>query len=82
MPLSLIDTILLTQTHKLRAEAGLFQFRIIQAVQALRQKLADPTPHHPPSPLWLTRFIAQPLPPWETAWNLRDQVGAPLRYPA
>ena len=59
---------------------GLFQFWMIQGVQALRQKLADPTPQ-PPSPLWLTRFIAQPLPPRETAGNLRDQVGAPQHYP-
>ena len=53
---------------------------MIQAVQTLRRKLADPTPQQPPSPLWLTRFTAQPLPPRETARNLRDQVGAPLRY--
>ena len=82
IPLSLINTIPHTERHKLRAEVGLFQFRIIQAVQALRQKLADPTPQQPPSPLWLTRFIVQPLPPREAARNLRDQVGAPLRYPA
>ena len=82
IPWSLIDTIPHTERHKLRAEVGLFQFRIIQAVQALRQTLADPTPQQPPSPLWLTRFIAQPLPPRETARNLRDQIGAPLRYPA
>ena len=69
------------ERHKLRAEVGLFQFRMIQAVQALRQKLADPTPQQPPSPLWLTKFIAQPLPPRETAQNLRDQVGAPVRNP-
>ena len=64
---------------KLRAEVGLFQFRMIQAVQTLRQKLADPTPHQPPSPLWLTKFVAQTLPPRETAQNLRNHVGAPLR---
>ena len=41
------------------------------------------TPHHTPTPVsrWLTRFVAQPLPPWETARNLRDQLGAALRYP-
>ena len=80
IPLSLIDAIPKTERHKLRAEVGLFQFRMIQAVQTLRRKLADPTPQLPPSPLWLTRFTAQPLPPRETARNLRDQVGAPLRY--
>ena len=53
---------------------------MIQAVQTLRRKLADPTPQQPLSPLWLTRFAAQPLPPRETARNLRDLVGAPLRY--
>ena len=82
IPLSLIDTIPQTERHKLRAEVGLFQFRMIHAVQTLRRKLADPTPEQPPSPLWLTRFTAQSLPPRETARNLRDHVGAPLRYPA
>ena len=76
-----MDTKPHTERHKLRAEVGLFQFRIIQAVQALRHKVANPTPQQPASPLWLTRFIAQPLPLRETARNLRDQVGAPLRYP-
>ena len=71
-----------TERHKLRAEVGLFQVRMIQAVQTVRRKSADPTPHQPPSPLWLTRFAAQPLPSRETARNLRDQVGAPLRYSA
>ena len=55
---------------------------MIVAVQTLRRKLADPTPQQPPSPLWLTRLIAQPLPPRETVRSLRDHVGAPLRYPA
>ena len=80
IPLSLNDAIPTTERHKLRAEVGLFQFRMIQAVQTLRRKLADPTPQQPPSPLWLTRFVAQPLPPRDTAQNLRNQVGAPLRY--
>ena len=51
IPLSLINTIPHTKRHKLRAEVGLFQFRMIQGVQVLRQKLADPTPQQPPSPL-------------------------------
>ena len=51
---------------------------MIQAVQTLRRKLADPTPQQPPSPLWLTRFVAQTLPPRETAQNLRNQVGTPM----
>ena len=54
---------------------------MIQGVQVLRRKLADPTPLQPPSPLWLTRFIAQPHPPRETARNLHDKVGAPQQYP-
>ena len=82
IPLSLIDAIPTTERHKLRAEVGLFQFRMIHAVQTLRRKLVDPTPQQPPSPLRLTRFVAQPLPPQETAQHLRNQVGAPLRcYP-
>ena len=52
---------------------------MIQAVQTLRQKLAEPTPHHPPSPLWLTRFVAHALPLRETPQNLRNHVGAPMR---
>ena len=80
IPLSLIDTIPKTERHKLRAEVGLFQFRMIQAIKALRRKLADPTPQQPPSPVWLTTFTAKQLPPRETTRNLRDQVGAPLRY--
>ena len=46
------------------------------------QGVIECTPQQPPSPLWLTRFTAQPLPLGETARNLRDHVGAPLRYPA
>ena len=81
IPPSLINGIPKTdKTHKLRAEIGLFQFRMIHAVETLRWKLADPTPQQPPSPLWLTKFTAQPLPPREPARNLRDQVVAPLRY--
>ena len=79
IPQSLINAIPTTERHKLRAEVGLFQFRMIQAVQTLSQKLADPTPHQPPSPLWLTKFGAQTLPPRETAQNLRSHVGAPMR---
>ena len=79
IPLSLINAIRTTEGHKLRAEVGLFQFRVIQAVQTLRQKFADPTPHQPPSPLWLTKFVAHTLPPRETAQNLRNHVGAPMR---
>ena len=55
---------------------------MIQAVQTLRQKLADPTPQQPLSTLRLTRFTAKLLPPRETARNLRDHVGVPLQYPA
>ena len=80
IPLSLIDTIPKTERHKLRANIGLFQFRMIQAARTLRRKLADPTPQQRPSPLWLTGFTTQPLPPPETARNLPDQVGAPLWY--
>ena len=76
IPVSLIDTIPQTERHKLRAEVGLFKFPMIQVVQTLRWKLADPTPQRPPSPLWLTRVTAQSLPPRETARNLRDYVGA------
>ena len=79
IPLSLINAIPTTKRHKLRAEVGLFQFRMIQAVQTLRQKFADPTPQQPPSPLWLTKFVAQTLPPRGTAQNLRNHVGAPMR---
>ena len=77
--LSLINAIPTTERHKLRAEVGLFQFRMIQAVQTLRQKLVDPTPHQPPSPLWLTKFVAHTLPPRETAQNVHNHVGAPMR---
>ena len=77
--LSLINAIPTTERHNLRAEVGLFQSRMIQAVQTLRRKFADPTPQQPPSPLWLTRFVAQTLPPRETAQNLRNQVSAPMR---
>ena len=77
--LSLINAIPTTKRHRLRAEVGLFQFRMIQAVQTLTQKLADPTPHQSPSPLWLTKFVAQTLPPRETAQNPRNHVGAPMR---
>ena len=42
------------QRHKLRAEVGLFQFQIIKAVEALREKLVDPTPQQPPPPLYRT----------------------------
>ena len=79
IPLSLVDAIPTTERHKLRTEVGLFQFRMIQAAQTLRQKLADPTPHLPPSPLWLTKYVAQALPPRETLQNLRNHVGAPMR---
>ena len=44
IPLSLIDAIPTTERHKLRAEVGLFQFHMIQAIQTLRRKLADPAP--------------------------------------
>ena len=57
---------------------GLFQFRMIQSVQTLRRKYADPTPQQPPSPLWLTKYVAQALPPRETPQNLRNHVGAPM----
>ena len=79
IPLSLINAIPTRERHKLRAEVGLFQFRMIQAIQTLRRKFTDPTPQQAPSPLWLTRFVAQTLPPRETAQNLRNQVGAPMR---
>ena len=59
-PLSLANTIPTTEQHKLRTEVGLFQFRMIQAVQTQRHKLADRAPHQPPSPLWLTKFVAHP----------------------
>ena len=75
IPLSLIDAIPTTKRHKLLAEVGLFQFR-------LGRKFSDPTPQQPPSPLWLTRFVAQTLPPRETAQNLRNQVGEPMRCDA
>ena len=58
IPLSLVNAIPTTERHKLQTQFGLFQLRTIQAVQTLRQKLADPTPHQPPSPLWLTKFVA------------------------
>ena len=80
IPPCLINAVPKTERHKLRTEVGLFQLRMIQAVQTLRRKLADPTPQQSPSPLWLTRLAAQPLPPRETARNLREQVGAQLRY--
>ena len=79
IPMSLIDAIPTTERHKLRTEVGLFQFRMIQAVQTLRRKFADPTPHQPTSPLWLTKYVAQALPPRETPQNLRNHVGAPMR---
>ena len=79
IPQSLVGAIPPTERHKLRMEVGLFQFRMIQAVQTLRQKLADPTPHQPPSPLWLTKYVAHTLPPRETPQNLRNHVGAPMR---
>ena len=78
IPLSLVNAIPTTQRRKLRAEVGLFQFRMIQAVQILRQKLAEPTPHQPPSPLWLTKFVSHALPPQETPRNLCNHVGAPM----
>ena len=77
--MSLVDAIPTTERHKLRTEVGLFQFRMIQAVQTLRQKLADPTPHQLPSPLWLTKYGAQALPPRETPHTLRNHRGAPMR---
>ena len=52
---------------------------MIQAVQSLRRKLADPTPDQPPSPLWLTKFVAHALPARETPQNLRNHVQAPMR---
>ena len=79
IPLSLVDAIRTTEPHKLRTEVGLFQFRMIQAVQTLRRKLPDPTPHQPPSPLWMTKYVAHALPPRETPHNLRNHVGAPTR---
>ena len=57
---------------------GLFQFHMMQPVQNLRRKYADPTPQQPPSPLWLTKYVAQALPPRETPQNLRNHVGAPM----
>ena len=72
-------TIPTTERHKLRTEVGLFQFCMIQSVQTLRRKFADPTPHQPPSPLWLTKYVAQALPPRETPQNLGNHVGAPMR---
>ena len=50
---------------------------MIQSVQTLRRKYADPTPQQPPSPLWLTKYVAQTLPPRETPQNLWNHVGAP-----
>ena len=70
---------LTTERHKLRTEVGLVRFRMIQAVQTLRRKLADPTPHQPPSPLWLTKYVARTLPAQETPRNLRNHAGAPMR---
>ena len=78
VPLSLIDAIPTTEQHKLRTEVGLFQFLMIQSVQTLRRKYAHPTPQQPPSPLWLTKYVAQVLPPRETPQNLRNHVGAPM----
>ena len=78
IPLSLIDTIPTTERHKRRTEVGLFQSRMIQSVQTLRRKYADRTPQQPPSPLWLTKYVAQALPPRETPQNLRNHVGAPM----
>ena len=79
IPLSLVNAIPTTERHELRTEVGLFPFRMIQAVQTLRRKLADPTPHQPPSPLWLTKYVAHTLPLRETPQNLRNHVGAPMR---
>ena len=79
IPVSLVDAISTTERHKLRTEVALFQFRMIQAVQTLRWKFADPTPHQPPSPLWLTKYVGQALPPRETPQNLRNHVGVPMR---
>ena len=79
VPLSLITPIPTTERHKLRTEVGLFQFRMIHSVQTLRRKYADPTPHQPPSPLWLTKYVAQAFPPRGTPQNLRNHVGAPMR---
>ena len=79
IPLYLVNTIPTTERHKPQTEVGLFQLRMIQVVRTLRQKLADPTPHQPPSPLWLTKFVAHALPPRETPQNLRNHVGAPMR---
>ena len=78
VPMSLIAAIPTAERHKLRTQVGLFQFRIIQSVQTLQRKYADPTPHQPPSPLWLTKYVAQALPPRETPQNLRNHVGAPM----
>ena len=78
VPLSLIDAIPTTERHKLRAQVGLFQFRMIQSVQNLRRKYADPSHQQSLSPLWLTKYVAQALPPRETPQNLRNHVGAPM----
>ena len=78
VPLSLINAIRTSERHKLRTEVGLFQFCMIQSVQTLRRKYANPTPQQPPSPLWLTKYVAQALPPRETPQNLRNHVGAPM----
>ena len=79
IPLSLINAIPTTERHKLRAEVGLFPIRMIQAVPTLRQKLADPTPHQPPSPLWLTKVLVHTLPPRETTQNLRNHVESQMQ---
>ena len=79
IPLSLVDAIPTTERHKLRTEVGLFQFRMIQFVQTLRRKFANPTPHQPLLPLWLTKYVAHALPLRETPQNLRNHVGAPMR---
>ena len=52
---------------------------MIPAVQTLRRKFANPTPHQPPSPLWLTKYVVQALPPRETPQSLRNHFGAPMR---
>ena len=43
IPLSRIDAIPTTERHKLHAEVGLFQFRMIQAVHTLRSKFSPHT---------------------------------------
>ena len=58
VPLSLIDAIATTARHKRRTQVGPFQFRMIPSVQTLRRKYGDPTPQQPPSPLWLTKYVA------------------------